>query len=324
MARGAGANGLPPPATPPPPVRAPRSRGATPLFSGSRSRRRKKSPDEGRARRLGKGFREGASARMAKDDVANEVDDELEQKLGPVEPIDDELLSSPADVPIVERRRSRHAPAPRATGTTTAATWFFGTMVTVLLALQTWQLLLAPHEPAAPPAAPPADASADGVEAKAAAEAAAQVDRLLYESRTQLHRGVYETAIRLLEPLLEEPALLGQSQRHEAYYLLSQAHRALHHFEKAQAYYLRAIDQSVDRHEPALVLEDASELATQGRFDGARQKLCQLLARRDGLDARDVPFATQAAARVADSWYEQAVASGQIAPLPGATPEPQR
>jgi len=260
---------------------------------------------------------------MAKD-VAKEVDDELERKLGPVEPIADELLESPADVPIVERRRSRHAPIPVAAAASTAATWFFGTVVTLLLALQTWQLLLAPHAPETPPAAPPESATTDAALAKQAAAAAAEIDRLLYESRTQLHRGVYETAIRLLEPLLEQPTLLGQSQRHEAYYLLSQAHRALNHLEKAQAYYLRAIDQSVDRHEPALVLEDASQLATQGRFDGARQKLCGLLARRDGLDARDVPFATQAAARVADTWYEQAVSSGQIAPLPGATPEPQR
>ena len=260
------------------------------------------------------------------DEVANEVDDELEQTLGPVEPIADELLSSPADVPIYERRRSRHAPPPRPTGTTTAATWFFGTVVTALLALQTWQLLLAPDAPVVPPVADVATpaAAAAAANAKQEAEAAAEIDRLLFESRTQLHRGVYETAIRLLEPLLEEPALLGQSQRHEAYYLLSQAHRALHHFEKAQAYYLRAIDQSVDRHEPALVLEDASLLAGQGRFDGARRKLCELLARRDGLAAKDLPFATQAAARVADTWYEQAIASGSSAPLPGATPEPRR
>jgi tetratricopeptide (TPR) repeat protein len=257
-------------------------------------------------------------------DAANEVDDELEQQLGPVEPIADELLESPADVPIVERRRSRHAPIPAAAGATTAATWFFGTVVTLLLALQTWQLLVAPHAPDAPAAAPAEGPTADAALARQEAAAAAEIDRLLYESRTQLHRGVYETAIRLLEPLLEEPATLGQSQRHEAYYLLSQAHRALHHFEKAQAYYLRAIDQSVDRHAPALVLEDASQLATQGRFDGARQKLCELLARRDGLDADDVAFATQAAARVADTWYDQAVAGGQIAPLPGATPEPKR
>jgi len=274
----------------------------------------------------GKGLPSGRArgARRMAEDVAKEVDDELERKLGPVEPIADELLESPADFPIVERRRGRHASPPRATPATTTATWFFGTVVTLLLALQTWQLFLAPHETAAPPAAPAEGATRDGALAKQEAEAAAEIDRLLFESRTQLHRGVYETAIRLLEPLLEQPALLGQSQRHEAYYLLSQAHRALHHFEKAQAYYLRAIDQSVDRHEPALVLEDASQLAAQGRFDGARQKLCALLARRDGLDANDVAFATQAAARVADAWYQQAVASGQLAPLPGATPEPQR
>ena len=201
------------------------------------------------------------------------------------------------------------------------ALWFFGAVVTALLALQTAQLFRSPPGAGSTEAAPPQE-TPPAVTSQRTSEQ--EVSRLLFESRVQMNAHVYEDAVRILEPLVADARQLDQWQRWEAYLLLARAHRALGNIERAQAFYLRATDQSVDRREPALVLEDSSALAADGRFPEAREKLQELLARRDGLAKRDLPFAGLAEARLADSWYAQAIAGGQVRPLPGGLPEEQR
>lgn len=260
---------------------------------------------------------------VKKRDSAAKLPAELEKRLGPVTPIADELLHAAGDLPIVEpsARSPRRGERPGSP----AALWFFGSVVTLLLILQSLQLFLnasarvPPPPPTTAGSAPRASTTTDSD-----VPSEGEFDRLLRESRLDLNKGVYETAIRLLEPLVEDPDLLEKPQRREAYFLLCQAHRALQHHELAQAYYLKAIDQAVDRSAPALTLEDAGRLREDGRFAEAREKLCELLARTDGLSVREKPLATQAAARLADAWYAQAVASRQLAPLPSPGQEESR
>ncbi|MBL8841040.1 MAG: hypothetical protein JNL90_05845 [Planctomycetes bacterium] len=255
--------------------------------------------------------------------AAKAAPDEVEQRLGPIEPIADELLASPSDVPIVESRRSLPSRGGGEARSSSPALWFFGAVVTALLALQTVQLFLAPRG-AANAATAATDGNAPPATAAPQRTSEQEVSRLLYESRVQMSAHVYEDAVRILEPLVADPTRLDQWQRWEAYLLLARAHRALGNVERAQAFYLRATDQSVDRREPALVLEDSGELAADGRYAEAREKLCELLARRDGLAKRDLPFAGLAEARLADTWYAQALASGQVRALPGGSAEEQR
>ncbi|MSR46825.1 MAG: hypothetical protein EXS13_07160 [Planctomycetes bacterium] len=259
---------------------------------------------------------------MAKELVMH-AEEERQGRGAPIESMADPLLDSAADAAFF----SPHKPASAAQHgygpSSNAAMWFFGAVVTGLLVVQTLQLFSSRYpDPAAPPthANPTNTAPQEGHDSSKGAE----IDRLLYESRIGIDRGVYETAIRLLEPLLEQPHALSKSERSQTYLLLSQAHRAMDNIPRAQKYYLLAIDQSIDRHEPALILEDASELRDDGRFAESRQKLCALLARRDGLDKKGESLATLAAARVADTWYAQAVATGQLAPLPSLTAEAKR
>ncbi len=245
--------------------------------------------------------------------------DSVERKLDPVDLIEDELLAATPYAPIVEAiggsRDFQSGDGYGARGSSRAL-WFFGAVVSALLILQTTQLFLDREERLAPssPTAAGEESTATGESHRSPEQ---EVDRLLYESRIKLNRGVYEDVIRILEPLVADSTLTGKEQRWESYLLLARAHRALGNVERAQSYYLRATDQSIDRQEPALVLEDASDLSASGRFLEARETLFGLLARRDGLPKAAAPFAALAEARVADSWYAQALATGQIAPLPG-------
>jgi tetratricopeptide (TPR) repeat protein len=240
---------------------------------------------------------------------------------------DDPLLAAAANESFPEFANSVDAPRRESARPSAAPMWFFGTVVCALLALQTVEMLGRRDAigegrgGARGGGARGGGEEGDGTD-HAPPESAA--DRILNDARAGVDRGVYETAIRLLEPMIEKPELLTKSERRESYLLLSTAYRALKDIPRSQAYYLRAIDQSVDRHEPALVLEEASELLADGRFSDARRKLCGLLARRDGLEKDDDALAALAAARVADSWYAQAAASQALAPLPDASREASR
>lgn len=249
-------------------------------------------------------------------ETAKKLSHELEKKLGPVEPITDLLVHAHGDVPIVEPMTQRALRRAERQGSP-AAIWFFGGVVTLLLIVQTVQLIVGARPPPVIVAEP-----TNGKRTAADGDAIpdeGDLDRLLRESRLDLHKGVYETSIRLLEPLLADPKMMSKAQRRDAYFMLSTAHRALRHYDVAQGYYLKAIDQAIDRSAPSLALEDASRLREDGRFADARRKLCQLLARYDGLGKQDEPLAATAAARLADSWYAQALATGQVSPLPNPT-----
>ncbi len=262
---------------------------------------------------------DGAKAAPA---AAGATTDALEREFGPLdgstEPFLAHSLPSPAE-PIENLDdsswRSRGSDERRGGGSPTS-TWFFGGVVTLLLIVQSLQLLQHETPVPAPGGAPrPAVSNEDAVPLES------DIDRLLRESRVELHKGVYEHAIRLLEPLMEDPEQLPRMQRREAWFLLSQAHRAMNHFDRAQACYLRAIDASIDRNDPALMLEDSGLLRDDGRYSESRELLFELLARRDGFDPKSAPLAVLAAARLGDNWYAQAAATGSLAPLPAASSE---
>lgn len=241
--------------------------------------------------------------------------DELDKALAATESIEDELLASAADVPIVEPRPER-LPAGETRGLVRAL-WFFGVIVTAMLVLQTVQLFLPRLPPVVAASGGPPKASPIASEPTPAQE----IDLTLREMRVRLSRSLYLDVIRTLEPKVQDPMVLDPDQRFEAYLLLAKAYRALGNVEKAQAWSLRATDQMIERREPAQVLEYASGLADQGRLPESRVELMKLLARRDGLGAKDSQWLSLAEARVADSWYAQAKAGQQIAPLPGAAAE---
>jgi tetratricopeptide (TPR) repeat protein len=231
---------------------------------------------------------------------------------GAAEPIEDELLTSVSDVPIVE------PVAPREGGSAaglTRALWFFGVAVTALVALQTVQLFL--HRTPSAPAGEPVATYSPPPEAHVDRNSAERIDQVLLESRVHFQRGLYEDVRRVIEPLAEDPKLLDSNQRFEAYLLLAKAHRALGNVEKAQQWSLKATDQETDRREPDQIFESAATLSGQGRDAEARRLLHQLLARADALTAKDQPYRLQAAVRVADAWWSEAMRSGAFAPLPG-------
>jgi tetratricopeptide (TPR) repeat protein len=262
--------------------------------------------------------------------------DLMDEDFAPAEPIEDELLTSVGDVPLVDPVEHR-APADGSRGLTRAL-WFFGIVVTALAALQTAQMFVARpaververSEPAVPPV-PVAPAAAPRIVAPpppppaAGRTPAEAIDRTLLDSRVQLSRGLYEQVRRILEPLAEDPQLLDANQRFEAYLLLAKAHRALGNVEKAQQWSLKATDQAIDRREPAQVFEEASTLSGEGRHGDARRVLHQLLARADALPEKEAEYRLKAQVRVADAWWGEAVRSGAFAPLPGldATTEPK-
>jgi tetratricopeptide (TPR) repeat protein len=242
-------------------------------------------------------------------------DADFDEDFAPAEPIEDELLTSVGDVPLVEPVEHR-TPADGARGLTRAL-WFFGIVVTALAAVQTLQMFMARPaverlEPA--PAPPRIEAPPPPPVSRTPAEA---IDRTLLDSRVQLSRGLYEQVRRILEPLAEDPQLLDANQRFEAYLLLAKAHRALGNVEKAQQWSLKATDQAIDRREPAQVFEEASTLADEGRHGDARRVLHQLLARADALPEKQADQRLKAQVRVADQWWDEAVHSGAFAPLPG-------
>ncbi len=171
--------------------------------------------------------------------------------------LEDELLTSVSDVPIVEPI----APAGGGLSSSglTRALWFFGVAVTALVALQTIQLFL--HRPAAAPAGETvATTTAPPPEPHAMRSSAEQIDQVLLESRIHFQRGLYEEVRRVIEPLAEDPKLLDTNQRFEAYLLLAKAHRALGNVEKAQQWSLKATDQETDRREPDQIFEAAATL----------------------------------------------------------------
>jgi tetratricopeptide (TPR) repeat protein len=237
----------------------------------------------------------------------------IDEAFGPAEPIEDELLTSVGDVPLVEPVE-KHAPAEASHGLTRAL-WFFGIVVTALVALQTIQMFMVrpagERDDPAPASRPEAAAPRRG---HAPAE---EIDRALFDSRVQLSRGLYEQVRRVLEPLAEDPELLDVNQRFEAYLLLAKAHRALGNVEKAQQWSLKATDQAVDRREPEQVFEEASALTEEGRHADARRVLHQLLARADALPEKDRDYRIKAQVRVADAWWDEAIRTGAFAPLPG-------
>lgn len=255
--------------------------------------------------------------------------DLIDEDFAPQEPIEDELLTSVGDVPLVDPVEHR-APADGSRGLTRAL-WFFGIVVTALAALQTAQMFVArppververpePVESAGPavPVAPPrVVAPPQPPPPQTGRTPAEAIDRTLLDSRVQLSRGLYEQVRRILEPLAEDPQLLDANQRFEAYLLLAKAHRALGNVEKAQQWSLKATDQAIDRREPAQVFEEASTLAGEGRHADARRVLHQLLARADALPEKEAESRLKAQVRVADAWWGEAVRSGAFAPLPG-------
>lgn len=257
----------------------------------------------------------GAAEPGLPDVTENEMDAKaLDDAFGPAEPIEDELLTSVDDVPLVEPIDARHHGHSSPAGLTRAL-WFFGIVVTALIGVQTVHLFIkVPASNEAPLATPPPSRS---VSNDAPRDEAEQVDRLLNESRVQLSRGFYEQVLRVLEPLADEPQLLDANQRFESYLLLARAHRALGNVEKAQQWSLRATDQAVDRREPEQVFEEASALNEQARHADARHVLHQLLARADALPAKEAGYRLQAQIRVADTWWSEAQRSGAFAPLPG-------
>jgi tetratricopeptide (TPR) repeat protein len=242
-----------------------------------------------------------------------DADSEFDDDFAAPEPIEDELLTSVGDVPLVEPVE-RRAPSDGSRGLTRAL-WFFGVVVTALAVLQTVQMFVARPvvervEPAVVqrPEPPPAPAGRTPAEA---------IDRTLLDSRVQLSRGLYEQVRRILEPLAEDPRLLDENQRFEAYLLLAKAHRALGNVEKAQQWSLKATDQAVDRREPEQVIAEASRLADEGRHADARRILHQMLACADALPEKQADYRLKAQVRVADAWWGEAVRSGAFAPLPG-------
>src|SRR5262249_22016002 len=133
---------------------------------------------------------------------------------------------------------------------------------------------------------------------------------------------LYEDVVAVLEPLAADQNALTAEQRFEANLLLARAHRALGNLDKAHLFSLRATDQAVERKAPAQLLEHASLLAQDGRYPEARRTLCQLLARGDALSGKEQTYRVLAEARLADLWFKEARASGQLAPLPGAAAQP--
>jgi hypothetical protein len=254
---------------------------------------------------------------------ALDPDDDALAPVLPAEPIDDALLESPTHVPLLDRFDEQPVSAHAPSRGLVRALWFLGTIVTLLLVVQVTQLVL-PRDPPiivrapAPEKAPPAPAPAPAPAAPAVVSLE-EIDRTLREMRVRLSRGLYEDVLRLLEPLAEHPTALDPNQRFEARLLLARACRALGNVEKAQRYQMLATDQMIERREPAQVLEHASTLAEGKRPADARIELMKLLARRDGLAARDAPWLSLAEARVADAWYSQAKDSGHLPPLPGAS-----
>jgi hypothetical protein len=240
--------------------------------------------------------------------------DELDKALEATETIEDELLASASELPIVEPQPTLLPPRAETHGLVRAL-WFFGVIVTAMLVLQTVQLLLPrlPHDVAASGGAAPHAAPA--IHSPMPAE---EIDRTLREMRVKLSRSLYLEVIRVLEPKALDPVLLDNDQRFETYLLLAKAYRALGNPEKAQLWSLRATDQMVERREPAQVVEFAGGLADQGRPSEARVELMKLLARRDAFTRKDEAWLSIAEARVADTWYAQAKHSPQVAPLPGA------
>lgn len=251
------------------------------------------------------------------DEPASGEDDDadFDDDFAPAEPIEDELLTSVGDVPLVEPVEHR-TPADGSRGLTRAL-WFFGIVVTALAAVQTLQMFMARPAVVRPDPAPApthVEAPPPPPVSRTPAEA---IDRTLLDSRVQLSRGLYEQVRRILEPLAEDPQLLDANQRFEAYLLLAKAHRALGNVEKAQQWSLKATDQAIDRREPAQVFEEAATLADEGRHSDARRVLHQLLARADALPEKQADQRLKAQVRVADQWWDEAVRSGAFAPLPG-------
>jgi tetratricopeptide (TPR) repeat protein len=237
----------------------------------------------------------------------------IDEDFGPAEPIEDELLTSVGEVPIVEPVEPK--PVSAGSSSLTRALWFFGIVVTALVILQTVQMLVV--RPAVERGDSAAAGPAESAGTRGGRSPAEEVDRTLFESRVQLDRGLYEQVLRVLEPLAENPQMLDANQRFEAYVLLAKAHRALGNVEKAQKWGLKATDQAVDRREPAQVFEEAATLADEGRHADARRVLHQLLARADALSEKDADYRLKAQVRVADAWWDEAVRSGAFAPLPG-------
>jgi len=237
----------------------------------------------------------------------------IDEDFGPAEPIEDELLTSVADVPLVEPVEPM--PASEGSSSLTRALWFCGVVVTALVILQTVQMLVV--RPAVERGESAAAGPAESSGTRGGRSPAEEVDRTLFESRVQLERGLYEQVLRVLEPLAEDPQMLDPNQRFEAYVLLAKAHRALGSVEKAQKWVLKATDQAVDRREPAQVFEEAATLADEGRHADARRVLHQLLARADALSEKDADYRLKAQVRVADAWWGEAIRSGAFAPLPG-------
>lgn len=244
--------------------------------------------------------------------------EQLDQSFGPAEPIEDELLASASDVPLVEpnaRSRSAGAQAVHSAGLTKAL-WFFGIVVTALLVLQTAQVLLPRFAPLGPTTETPSAPTAHDDANHAASES---ITRTLNEARLHLSRSLYQDVLRVLEPVVAKPELLDPYQRFDAYLLLARAYRELNDIEKAQTWSLRAMDQAVERRGAAQIVEYASTLASSGQHEEARRALFQILARSDGLAPKEMPYARVAEARIADAWYAQAQATGKLPPLPAST-----
>jgi tetratricopeptide (TPR) repeat protein len=237
----------------------------------------------------------------------------IDEAFGPAEPIEDELLTSVGDVPLVEA--VEHKPAPEGSSSLTRALWFFGIVVTALIVLQTIQMFVV--RPAVDRAEPSLASHPGTAGPRGGRSPAEEVDRALFDTRVSLKNGLYEQVLRILEPLAEDPQMLDANQRFEAYLLLAKAHRALGNVEKAQQWSLKATDQAIDRREPAQVFEEAATLADEGRHADARRVLHQLLARADALTEKDADYRLKAQVRVADAWWGEAIHTGAFAPLPG-------
>jgi hypothetical protein len=252
--------------------------------------------------------------------IASEELEKLEETFGPVEPIDDELLSSAADLPLLDAKPVAARTSSDSRGLTRAL-WFVGTVVAGMLVLQAAQVFLgtgAGHgspQSGGPVGAPPATAAPT---ATATPTPSDEVWRLLQETRLRLGKSAYEDVVRVLEPLAADPARLDSMQRFDMYVLLAHAHRELGNVEKAQKYTLLATEQNIERREPSQAIEHAGLLVDQGLHEDARRELFRLLARRDALPAKDADYLAIAETRVGDAWYAQAKSSGHLAPLPGA------